>query len=188
VAGNRTDILYDPQDAELFNSRKWHISDTGYAVWRGIDTDGIKKTIRLHRLIMNAPEGMVVDHKNGNRLDNRRINLRVCTIVENSRNVHGAKGYCWDATRRKWLVTYKGKFYGRYESEEQAKIAVRLSRSGVPYIKRGKKYWHTPRYINYQNSKYYVRPIIKGKRYNLGAYARLHDAIDALSNMKERVV
>lgn len=188
MAGNSHHILYDKEDEVLFLSRKWHISDTGYAVWRGIDTDGIKKTIRLHRLIMNAPQGLVVDHRNGNKLDNRRINLRICTISENSRNVHGTKGYCWDTTRQKWLVTYRGEFYGRYDTENQAKAAVRLSRSGVPYIKRSKKYWHTPKYITYQAGKYYVRPIVNGKRVSVGAYARLKDAVDALASMKERIV
>lgn len=46
--------------------------------------DGIK---RLHRFLMKPPKDMVVDHINRNPLDNRRINLRVCTMEENNRNL-----------------------------------------------------------------------------------------------------
>lgn len=41
---------------------------------------------RLHRFIMKPEKGFVVDHINGNYFDNRRVNLRVCTLSENNRN------------------------------------------------------------------------------------------------------
>lgn len=44
-------------------------------------------TALLHRLLMKPPRNMVVDHINRNPLDNRRINLRVCTVDENNRNL-----------------------------------------------------------------------------------------------------
>ncbi|HOV77210.1 MAG TPA: HNH endonuclease, partial [Sedimentisphaerales bacterium] len=49
------------------------------------------RTIRMHQFIMNPPKGMVVDHANGNGLDNRRENLRLCTKLENA----------WNKRRRK---------------------------------------------------------------------------------------
>jgi hypothetical protein len=70
-------ILIDRKDLkgiDLFNLR---ITDSGYAAI------GDKL---LHRIIMNPPKNMQVDHKNKNKLDNRRCNLRVCTHSENQMN------------------------------------------------------------------------------------------------------
>lgn len=59
--------------------------------------DGQKKSISLHRLIMGFPEGLQVDHVNGDGLDNRRSNLRVATASQNAynrryKNKHGYRG------------------------------------------------------------------------------------------------
>ena len=45
-----------------------------------------RKGEKLHRILLNCPKGMVVDHINGNTLDNRRSNLRVCSQLENTQN------------------------------------------------------------------------------------------------------
>jgi hypothetical protein len=58
-----------------------------------------KKLILMHRVITNAPSGMQVDHINGNGLDNRMENLRVCTGQENIRN---------QALRKDNTTGYKG--------------------------------------------------------------------------------
>jgi len=64
-----------------------------------VGTIAYKTTIRLHRLIMNAPKGMEVDHIDGNRWNNVRTNLRLCTRTENAKN--GAK-------HKHGKVPYKG--------------------------------------------------------------------------------
>ena len=65
----------------------------------------------MHRLIMDAPEGFDVDHINGDQLDNRRSNLRICKHHENCRNTRskgfGAssfKGVCWNKPQKKWVA------------------------------------------------------------------------------------
>jgi hypothetical protein len=64
----------------------------------------------LHRMIIDVPGGMMVDHINGNRLDNRRCNLRVCTNRQNCQNqtiarkdnTSGYKGVSYSRRHRKW--------------------------------------------------------------------------------------
>jgi len=67
--------------------------------------------IAMHREITNAQKGMVVDHINGNTLDNQRFNLRVCTQGENTRNramsknnTTGFKGVIWVRERNKYAA------------------------------------------------------------------------------------
>lgn len=77
------------------------------------------KTILMHRFIMEPPDGMVVDHINGNPMDNRCSNLRICTQAQNSLNNHGAKhnsvsghkGVYWHKAASKWCaeVVHEGK-------------------------------------------------------------------------------
>ena len=66
-------------------------------------------SISLHRFIVDAPKGLQVDHINGDTLDNRRENLRICTQAENNRNIgklstntSGFKGVKKYYSRGKW--------------------------------------------------------------------------------------
>ena len=65
----------------------WHLS-TGYAVG-SFNVDGLRHPVRLHRLIACAPESLIVDHINHNRLDNRKENLRLGTQGLNVQNIFG---------------------------------------------------------------------------------------------------
>lgn len=73
--------IVDDSDFPLVSLFSWRLS-SGYAVTRA---NGI--TIRMHRLITNAPKRIHVDHANRNRLDNRRCNLRFATRMQNSANI-----------------------------------------------------------------------------------------------------
>ena len=81
--GERFTILYDDADHPIVSRYSWHITDNGYAM------NSLR--IKMHRLIMNLAlgEGKIVDHKNKNKLDNRRENLRICTKSENRKNAVG---------------------------------------------------------------------------------------------------
>lgn len=91
---------------ELVTPYKWRLTNTGYAT-----TNINKKQLRLHNLIMNTPEGYVVDHINRNPLDCRNENLRICKTKENARNLSlsknntsGVTGVYWDNSKDKWFA------------------------------------------------------------------------------------
>lgn len=84
-AGDRF-ALVDAEDLQrvLAVSEKWYMG-SGYAMAR---VRGENRSIAMHRLIMNPPQDMVVDHINEDRLDNRKCNLRVCSVSQNNRTLN----------------------------------------------------------------------------------------------------
>lgn len=80
-------VLLDPEDAWIFDAHTWHLEANGRTLYVRTNTRGKKgrhTTPRLHNLVMPGVE--VVDHINGNGLDNRKSNLRPVTRLTNSRN------------------------------------------------------------------------------------------------------
>src|SRR5690349_2962013 len=79
-------VIIDDEDAEIVKKYSWHIQSSylsDYAITDFME-GGKRKRLYLHRLLMNPEKGLVVDHLNGNGLDNRRANLRVCRSGENT--------------------------------------------------------------------------------------------------------
>jgi hypothetical protein len=111
------EIIVDECDKALLGGRHWTATqpdpevETFYAITSGRSASGGWTAIYMHRLILGAPRGKVVDHVNGNGLDNRRDNIRLCTISQNNANrigrrpASGFKGvYRTDTAASRWLA------------------------------------------------------------------------------------
>jgi hypothetical protein len=127
-----TTIVDDDSYGELAR-HKWHINGAGYAV-RFIGGRINKKALLMHRFIIDAPQGMLVDHINGNKLDNRRSNLRICTQAQNQMNVgkhrdnsSGYKGVSLSKRVGKWRADIKAngkrRTIGYFDTAERAAFA-----------------------------------------------------------------
>jgi hypothetical protein len=130
--------LVSAGDYDYLNQWKWSYGAGGYAVRNeyNVKKNGRPKVqILMHRLIMDNPQGMLVDHKNGERLDNRRANLRLATHADNqhNRNVNknntsGFRGVTWCKQTRRWRATtmFEGKSrqIGRFLVMEDAVQAL----------------------------------------------------------------
>ena len=124
--------LVDDEDYEKLSQHKWHCMKfrNKYYARR---CDGHNKKIYMHREIAGFPEGKIVDHRNGNGLDNQRHNLRNCTQHENGMNksltVSESSSPFKGVTIRnnKFIarITYNGEqiFIGRFEKGIDAAIA-----------------------------------------------------------------
>lgn len=114
---------------------KWHTSTTGYAVFRGL-VEGKKMTLRMHRLVVDAPNNKVVDHINHDRIDNRFSNLRICTQSDNLRNKKDqGKGYWLQKQNNNWVVEVNCQHIGVVNSEAEAAELAKHIRSGGTYTK-----------------------------------------------------
>lgn len=121
----------DIADASLLAGRMWHVNTLGGTSYAESTNGG--RTAGMHRLIMGADRGVIVDHINGDGLDNRRCNLRICSHAENMRNRRvnsdarkrsSFKGVTFKPRGKPWgsAIQKDGKrFYlGTFETEEQA--------------------------------------------------------------------
>lgn len=82
--GLQHNIYVSNKDYDLVKNHKWHVNKCG-STYYAISYMGGAKT-KLHRFIMSAKKGQIIDHKNGNGLDNTRKNLRFCNRAENNKN------------------------------------------------------------------------------------------------------
>ena len=125
-------FLIDIDDLEKIKPYCWGLDSKGYIRAYGHKKD--RTRIALHRFILNAPDNMAVDHINRNPLDNRKSNLRLCTLSENSKNIgirsnntSGATGICWDKRMNKWYarIYSEGKniYLGSFNDFEEARMA-----------------------------------------------------------------
>jgi len=134
--------LVDDEDFDELNQYKWYANKKGKAFYAMRYTRGgkLRTAILMHRAITNFPEGMDVDHINGDGLNNCRTNLRIVTRRQNMQNRHTPKssiypGVCWQKDREKWqsLISINGKrkHLGHFDLEVEAYNAYLKALEGI---------------------------------------------------------
>lgn len=129
------EVLISKEDETLFNGRPWHFDHKGYLVNSTYDKNlvtGRISTARFHRLVMEAQSGQIIDHANGNKLDNRRSNLRLATNSQNAANMKkgkrsktGFKGVDFVPAFYKARIRVNGRLIrlGNFDTAEEAALA-----------------------------------------------------------------
>jgi hypothetical protein len=120
--GDTLTVIYDEQDHAAISMYKWHVRMTKSGPYAGTYSliDGSRAL--MHRLIMSASgKDVFVDHRNGDGIDNRRCNLRVCTRRQNcmNRRSFGASKYLGV-----FFMSYTGKNGKRYGPYIRASIRI----------------------------------------------------------------
>lgn len=113
--GDDYEFYIDIDDIKLLENHYWTLS-RGY-----MESRDKGKLIRLHRVIMDAPAGKVVDHIDHDKLNNRKSNLRVCNHSRNGQNsqisinnASGVTGVCWHKKANKWTAQIKHQYDNHY--------------------------------------------------------------------------
>lgn len=135
IASGHT-VIIDDCDVSLVTDTKWryYAKCRKWYVVRPPLYGKYKREQYLHRLIAVAASGQIVDHINGDTLDNRRENLRIVNVTQNARNrqkqkkptASRFKGVCFDKRHksRPWLASIRTdhgrKHLGQFATEHEA--------------------------------------------------------------------
>ena len=121
--------IVDPQDYVCLRQYKWRLCRTkGKNVFyaeRSIRLPGGKYSrLLMHRQLIKAPAGYVIDHINGCGLDNRRANLRLATAAQNA----------WNSRKRNSRSGYKGVFFAKDKGLWRTVIVFHGERKHLGYF------------------------------------------------------
>ena len=139
------EVLIDDEDYERVMYYTWRINN-GYVITNTKIKDNQEKlrfNLKLHRLVLNLKkgDGLIVDHINGNRLDNRKKNLRLVNHIQNARNrkvqkdnASGYKGVFRSGKKYRARISVNNKLYnlGTYSTKEEA--AKKYNEAALKYF------------------------------------------------------
>lgn len=128
--------IVDDDDFIYLSQYKWHALKARNGFYAARNEKG--KTILMHRLILNCPKTHEVDHKNMDRLDNRKENLRIATRSQNrnnqklsKNNTTGFKGIYYNKKRKSWESFIKANnkhiYLGKFNSPQDAHDAYKCA-------------------------------------------------------------
>ena len=127
-------ILVDDEDYNWLNKHKWYNNGVGY-MSTYIKINNQRKRKYIHRLIMNEPDNMNIDHIDGNGLNNQKSNLRIVTVSQNQMNRRKGKksssskfkGVYFHKGDKQWIsrihINGKTKYLGHFKIEKEAAMA-----------------------------------------------------------------
>jgi len=127
-------VILDQQDYCRLSGFKWYVNGNGvnfYAFRNMVVGPGLTRMKSMHRDIMNAPKGILVDHRNHDTLDNRSSNLRLATHSQNTCNRRKKKngssqflGVYFNKEKSTWdsQIMHNGKkiWVGRFQTQIDA--------------------------------------------------------------------
>lgn len=124
--------VIDEADLPLVANRSWSLKG-GHVPYAVANIRG--RIVKLHQLLIDIPEGMVCDHIDGDSLNNRRSNLRVCTHQENNFNSKIRKGRRFKGVTMlpsgRYHVRVAGESIGTFDTEEEAAGAYNAAASDM---------------------------------------------------------
>lgn len=125
--------IVDDEDFEYLCKSSWQVLECDSGIYARGCYKG--KSVLMHRIIMNPPPYMMVDHKDRNGLNNQKSNLRICTRSQNSANRRSRitkqtskyLGVAFEKDRQKWTARIRkdkqGIRLGGFDTEIEAAIA-----------------------------------------------------------------
>jgi hypothetical protein len=165
--------LVDDDDYARVTARSWHATNAGYAA-----TKIRQRTVFLSRFVMDEPAGLIVDHVNGDRLDNRKANLRICDAAENTRNrkrpannTSGFKGVSrhWRGGRWNVQIQVDGKFLRIGTYADPVAAAVHYDRAALEHFGSYAR-------LNFDPARDWIFPQL------VGAHARADERLEAAAD------
>lgn len=129
------EAIIDASDVPLVSEWNWYAIKDGNTVYAQRSSPNTEcRTVRMHRVLIGAPNGLWVDHRDGNGLNNSQANLRLATVQQNchnsrtsKRNTSGLKGVSWSKANGKWhaqiRINGKPRHLGYFRTPESAYAA-----------------------------------------------------------------
>jgi len=114
--------IVDDGEYESLKRHKWHTVNSSRGVFSAgrtvTDRNGKQTLLLMHRLLLNAPPNLQVDHRNHDTLDNRKENLRLCTNGQNCAN----RKVAWGTSKYKGVSLFKSARWKRSKWKAQIKF------------------------------------------------------------------
>lgn len=141
LTGRLSGVQIDDEDAWILEAMSCYLNPQKYLMANIPMRRGCGSRISVHRMILDAPAGMDVDHINHNPLDNRKENLRLVTTSQNLQNRSGAMTTSKTGVRGVSRCSFTGKYravlglggryihVGRFETLDDAARAVSQARA-----------------------------------------------------------